>query len=149
MAVSGVSKAASTTLRSIHELRLFCNNGLRKTQSGLHESDDETLSYLQQLEQNTCAKCSLPIFCIDQVGERNSGMFIPSCKHLVCHSCLPQCLNQKKACMLCASGNVPPDLTNHIDTEVSTSAAEETALQYPSKLSALLHDIQMEPGHKW
>ncbi len=149
MAVSGVSKVASTTLQSIHELRLFCNNGPRKTQNGLRESDDETLSYLQQLEQNMCGKCSLPIYCIDPVGERNGGMFISPCKHLVCHSCLPQCLNKKKACQLCASGNAPPDLANYISTEVSTSAAEETAFQYPSKLLALLHDIQTEPGHKW
>lgn len=148
MAVSGASKVASTTLQSIHELRLFCNNGPRKTQHGQHGSDDEVLSYLQQLEQNMCAKCSLSIYCIDQVGEKNGGVFIWPCKHLVCHSCRPQCL-KKKACLLCESGNAPPDLTNHIGTEAPNVVVEETPVQYPSKLLALLQDIKMEPSHKW
>jgi SWI/SNF-related matrix-associated actin-dependent regulator of chromatin subfamily A3 len=148
MAVSGASKIASTTLQSIHELRLFCNNGPRKIQNGQHGSDDEILSYLQQLEQNICAKCSIPIYYIDQVGEKNGGIFIPPCKHLVCHSCQPQCL-KKKVCMLCESGHVPPDLTNHIGTEASNLVAEEAPVEYPSKLLALLRDIKMEPSHKW
>jgi SWI/SNF-related matrix-associated actin-dependent regulator of chromatin subfamily A3 len=148
MAVSGVLKVASTTLQSIHELRLFCNNGPKRMQNDVRESDDEVLSYLQQLDQNICAKCSMPIFCIDQAGDRNGGAFISPCKHLVCHSCWPQCLDKKKACVLCAAGNVPPDLSNHIDTS-ATLAPEETALQYPTKLLTLLHDIRSEPGHKW
>ncbi|KAH8708493.1 SNF2 family N-terminal domain-containing protein [Phaeosphaeriaceae sp. PMI808] len=148
MAVSGVIKVASTTLRSIHELRLFCNNGLKPAEREQRESDDEMLSYLQQLERNRCAKCSLPILCIDEKGDRNCGMFIHSCRHLVCHSCLPQCLNKEKACRLCASGHIPPDITNHISTEVSVPAAKEFPSQYPSKLLALLQDIQQEPRSK-
>lgn len=148
IAVSGVSKFASATLQSIHQLRLFCNNGLNKMQNHVHESDDEVLSYLQQLEQNKCAKCSQLIFCIDHAGGGNSGVFLSSCKHLVCHSCWPQCLDKKKTCQLCVAGNIPPDLSDHIDTSASRVVAE-TEFQYPSKLLALLHDIQAEPGHKW
>jgi SWI/SNF-related matrix-associated actin-dependent regulator of chromatin subfamily A3 len=146
MAVSGVVKVA--TLQSIHQLRLFCNNGPKSIQSDVRESDDEALSYLQQLDQNMCAKCSLPIFYIDQAGDGNGGVFISSCKHLVCHSCWPQCLDKKKTCQLCVEGKVPPDLSNHIDTS-ATLAPAETTFQYPSKLLALLHDIQAEPEHKW
>jgi SWI/SNF-related matrix-associated actin-dependent regulator of chromatin subfamily A3 len=156
MAVSGVlKKYTSTTLQSIHELRLFCNNGPKRTQSNVGESDDEALSYLQQLDENICAKCTLPIFCIGnagdrnaQTGDRNGGVFISPCKHLVCQSCWPQCLDKKKACILCAQGNAPPDLSNHIDTSAAV-VSEQTTFQYPTKLLQLLHDIQSEPGHKW
>ncbi|KAJ5020759.1 SNF2 family N-terminal domain-containing protein [Bipolaris maydis] len=41
MAVSSNGRYASTTIQSIHELRLFCNNGLRGTQDELHGSDDD------------------------------------------------------------------------------------------------------------
>jgi SWI/SNF-related matrix-associated actin-dependent regulator of chromatin subfamily A3 len=146
MAVSGVLKVNSTTLQSIHELRLFCNNGPRRTRG---ESDDEALSYLTQLEQNQCAKCSLPIYYIDQVGDKNSGVFITPCKHLVCHSCLPQTLDKKRVCMLCASRKDRPDLANHIRPVTTDSVEEGTPFQYPSKLLALVRDIQMEPRNKW
>jgi SWI/SNF-related matrix-associated actin-dependent regulator of chromatin subfamily A3 len=151
MAVSGNGKYASTTLQSIHELRLFCNNGPRRTQNGLHGSDDEMLSYLLQLEENVCAKCSVSIFCIDQVGGRDGGMFIQPCKHLVCHSCWPQYVEKRrgKNCLLCASGHPPPDLATHINTGELSSATNGAALPYPSKLLALLDDIKHAPRNKW
>lgn len=151
IAVSGNGKYASTTLQSIHELRLFCNNGSRRTQNGLHGSDDEMLSYLLQLEDNVCAKCSISIFCIDQVEGRDGGMFIQPCKHLVCHSCWSQCVDKKrgKNCLLCASGHSPPDLATHISTGELSRAADEAALPYPSKLLALLDDIRQAPRNKW
>ncbi|KAH7396911.1 hypothetical protein DE146DRAFT_658138 [Phaeosphaeria sp. MPI-PUGE-AT-0046c] len=58
------------------------------------------VSYLQQLEQNVCAMCSLPIFGIDQNEHKNCGTFIHPCKHLVCHSCLLQHAQKEKACRL-------------------------------------------------
>ena len=152
MAVSGFTNVASTTLQSIHELRLFCNNGPRRTQKDLYESEDERLSYLQQLDQNVCANCSLPIFWIDQRGDGNGGTFIPSCKHLVCHSCFPQCFNKQRVCLLCSSGNVPPDLPISVGTFGLTNgpipASEGHTFEYPSKLVALLQDLQMEPRCK-
>lgn len=148
-AVSGFSKVASTTLRSIHELRLFCNNGLKPTEWQQREADDELLSYLQQLEQNKCAKCPSRILCIDQNGDKNCGMFIQPCKHLVCHNCLSQCLDKKKTCRLCASGEAPPDTTTHMSTEVRGMITTESRPQYPSKLVMLLQDIQRQPRTKW
>lgn len=151
IAVSVNGKFASTTLQSIHELRLFCNNGPRKTQNELHESDDETLSYLLQLEENVCAKCSISIYCIDQVDGRDGGMFIHPCRHLVCHSCWPQCVDKKKAkhCLLCAQGRCPPDLTTRISTGDLSCAATGAMPPYPSKLLALLNDIKRAPRNKW
>lgn len=152
MAVSGVmGKVLSTTVQSIHELRLFCNNGPKLIQSKPGSSDEETWSYLQQLEQNElgCSNCSQLITCIDQVGDKDSGVLIPSCKHLVCRSCLPQCLNKKKVCLLCAAGKSPPDFANHIETRFSTSAVDDPGFVFPSKLQALLDDIRREPQVKW
>jgi len=150
MAVSGVrGKVVSTTLQSIHELRLFCNNGPKKMQNELQASEEEVLSYLQQLGQNECSNCTQPINCIDKFGEQEGGVLISSCKHLVCRSCLPQCLDKRKNCRLCASGKSPPEFANHIGADAPVLAVEEIPDEYPSKLLALLDDIQREPQHKW
>ncbi|PVH75486.1 hypothetical protein DL98DRAFT_644012, partial [Cadophora sp. DSE1049] len=83
MAVSGqTSKVSATALHSIHELRLFCNNGLRTTGGEGVETDDELLSDLLQREMNTCANCSGPIFSIEG-GNSFGGTFISTCKHLL------------------------------------------------------------------
>ncbi|CAN9259912.1 unnamed protein product [Alternaria alternata] len=74
MAVSGNGRYASTTLQSIHELRLFCNNGPRRRQDQTHDSDDEILSYLLQLEENACVNCGISIFCIDKEEGRNRAL---------------------------------------------------------------------------
>ncbi|CAN9168278.1 unnamed protein product [Alternaria alternata] len=71
MAVSGNGKFASTTLQSIHKLRIFCNNGPRGTRDELVESDDEMLSYLVQLGENVCAKCTNGVLSIDKVEGRD------------------------------------------------------------------------------
>ena len=151
MAVSGNGRYASTTLQSIHELRLFCNNGPRRRQDQTHDSDDEMLSYLLQLEENACVNCGISIFCIDKEEGRNRGMFIRPCRHLVCHSCWPQCLEKRKEtrCLLCVKGYATPDFTTHISTEMLPVAANEAPLPYPSKLLALLDDIRQAPRDKW
>jgi hypothetical protein len=78
-------------------------------------------------------------------------MFIQPCKHLVCHSCWPQCVDKKrgKHCLLCASGDSPQDLATHISTEEPSCAANGATLPYPSKLLALLDDIKRAPRNKW
>ncbi|EMD91847.1 hypothetical protein COCC4DRAFT_144809 [Bipolaris maydis ATCC 48331] len=150
MAVSSNGRYASTTIQSIHELRLFCNNGLRGTQDELHGSDDERLSYLLHLERNACANCGISIFCIDTEEGRDRGMFIRPCSHLVCHSCWPRCLEKRQGtrCLLCAKGHAPPDFTTHISTTGLPNAANKVALPYPSKLLALLDDIKQSLGEK-
>lgn len=150
IAISRYGRYASTTLQSIHELRLFCNNSPRRTQNGLHGSDSKMLSHLLQLEENVCAKCSISIFSIDQVEGRDSGIFIQPCKHLVCHSCWPQCVEKKKGkhCLLCISGHSPPDLTTYISTRGLSCVVKEAQLPYPSKLLALLNNIKFAPRGK-
>lgn len=151
MAVSGNGKYASTTLQSIHKLRLFCNNGPRGAQDELIESDDEMLSYLVQLGENACAKCTNGVLSIDKVEGRDRGKFIQPCRHLVCHSCWPQCVGKGKGthCLLCVSGHSPPDFATHIETQRLSSGANGASLPYPSKLLALLDDIKGAPRNKW
>ena len=151
MTASGKGRHVSTALQFIHELRLFCNNGPRKTQDTSHGSDDEILSHLVQLEENVCASCSISIFCIDRVEGRDGGLFIHPCGHLVCHSCWPQCVEKKKEdhCRLCANGHAPTDLAVHSNTDNPAFAAEAAAETYPSKLLALLKDIKHVSGEKW
>ncbi|CAI6290343.1 unnamed protein product [Periconia digitata] len=145
MSVSGVR--ASTTLQSIHELRLFCNNGPRRTCKEVRDSD-ERLSYLEQLEQNMCAKCSLPIFCIDPMGGKNTGMFLSPCNHLVCQGCLSHCLSKKKSCLLCEAESPPPIFGTPTDSPMVTSSVPQDSFEYPSKLLTLLRDIKMLPSQR-
>lgn len=151
MAVSGNDKFASTTLQSIHKLRIFCNNGPRGTRDELIESDDEMLSYLVQLGENVCAKCTNSVLSIDKVEGRDRGKFIQPCRHLVCHSCWPQCVGKGNGthCLLCASGHSPPDFATHIETQGLSSEMSEALLPHPSKLLALLDDIKGAPRNKW
>jgi hypothetical protein len=85
------------------------------------------------------------------VDGRDRGRFIQPCKHLVCHSCWPQCVEKRKGshCLLCARGHSPPDFTSHARTKELSSAANEVAPSYPSKLIALLDDIKQAPENKW
>jgi hypothetical protein len=77
-------------------LRLFCKNGPRRSGREHVGTDDELLSDLQQYHMNICVHCSRSIFSIDQNRDSYGGTFISSCKHLVCHSCLPQCYKRKR-----------------------------------------------------
>jgi SWI/SNF-related matrix-associated actin-dependent regulator of chromatin subfamily A3 len=155
MAVSGQrSKVSATVLHCIHELRLFCNNGQRRTGREHVETDDELLSDLQQHSLNNCANCSGPIFSIDQTGGSYGGTFISSCKHLVCHSCLPQCCKRKGDCVLCSRGDVPRRPSYDSIPALYCAGGNGDLLErlpeeYPSKLLALLKDLQAEPTSKW
>jgi SNF2 family DNA or RNA helicase len=155
MAVSGrKSKISATVLHSIHELRLFCNNGPRISGNTSLESDDELLSHLQQQDMNFCANCRGSIFSIDQIEDTHGGTFISSCKHLVCHSCLPQFYQRGKRCKLCLGGDVPISPFNdsmlvlHPTVERDISISEAPAEEYPSKLQALLSDLRKNTSNK-
>lgn len=157
MAVSGRrSKVSATVLHSIHELRLFCNNGPRRATREALDSDDELLSILQQHDASVCARCGGPIYSIDQnSGDANVGIFIAACKHLVCHSCLPHCYASKHKCMLCAEGHVPMRPSEESCLPLSRGdryedlSEQPTEEEFPSKLIALLGDLQKDQGNKW
>ncbi|KAL2064450.1 hypothetical protein VTL71DRAFT_4944 [Oculimacula yallundae] len=157
MAVSGrKSKVSAIVLHSIHELRLFCNNGLRTTTRDNLDSDDELFSMLQQYGASVCSKCGGQVFSIDQsTGDANSdiGTFLTTCKHLVCHSCLPQCFKPEQGCLLCASGDKPKSLFDDSVIDLyreikSTNVVDSPVKEYPSKLLALLAALRMDPGNK-
>jgi SWI/SNF-related matrix-associated actin-dependent regulator of chromatin subfamily A3 len=149
MAVSGHrSRVSATVLHSIHELRLFCNNGLRKAGTGILESDDELFSLLQLHDMNLCAHCAVCIFSIDEVS---GGIFIANCKHLVCHGCYPHCYTLKKACLLCRKGHAPvrPSDDSMLALPPGSAYSQQPVTEFPSKLLALRRDLQSDMGIKW
>ncbi|PQE26465.1 hypothetical protein CJF30_00001209 [Rutstroemia sp. NJR-2017a BBW] len=124
MAVSGHrSKVSATVLHSIHELRLFCNNGLRKADTEILESDDELFSLIQSHEMNLCAHCAVCIFSID---EASGGIFIANC------------------CLLCRKGHAPVRPSDDRSTY-----SQQPVTEFPSKLLALQRDLQNDMGSKW
>lgn len=148
MAVSGRrSKVSATVLHSIHELRLFCNNGPRKAAMGIPESDDELFSLLQLRDMNLCAHCSVPIFSID---EASGGMFMANCKHLVCHGCHSQCYTSRKGCLLCYGGHAPvrPSEDSMLALHLESTYSEKPAAEFPTKLLALRRDLQNDMESK-
>jgi len=149
MAVSGRrSNVSATILHSIHELRLFCNNGPRKAAAEVPESDDELFSFLQLRDMNLCALCAMPIFSID---EESGGIFVANCKHLVCHGCHPQCYTSRKGCLLCYGGHAPlrPSEDSMLALHPESTYSEQLAAEFPSKLLALQRDLQNDMGNKW
>lgn len=149
IAVSGRrSKVSATVLHSIHELRLFCNNGLRTAREA-PQSDDELLTTYRQYDENNCARCGDSIYVIDQSGsDFNAGIFIATCKHLVCHSCYPHCFTSVEGCALCLGGDRPP--WPAIENELHPyNMYEQPSEEFPSKLQALLRDLQADPTSKW
>ncbi|KAI1113984.1 SNF2 family N-terminal domain-containing protein [Nemania sp. NC0429] len=161
MAVSrrGNSNVNSAFLESLLKLRLFCNNGrtnavLELGPKGLPLDPDEALIYLQQQAQNICAYCSGTIYLISELGE-DGGIFISSCCHLVCHSCLLNHRAQKQRCPICVAENGSVLQANMLPASVeigsgrsSRPGSSRPVGPYPSKLLALLSDIRENHTHK-
>ncbi|KAI1205005.1 SNF2 family N-terminal domain-containing protein [Annulohypoxylon truncatum] len=162
MAVSrrGKSNINSVFLESILKLRLFCNNGrtdavLRAGPTGLPVNPDEALIYLQQHDQDICAYCSGTIYFINEEAETDGGIFISSCHHLICHNCIPHHRAMKQHCPTCTTNNESISQTILPLSSVHTGPVicdENNKVrrtdQYPSKLLALLSDIQKNSAHK-
>jgi SWI/SNF-related matrix-associated actin-dependent regulator of chromatin subfamily A3 len=164
MAVSGHAKgklSSSIFLEALHELRLFCNNGRKQSNSvaaGLPADKDEALSLLQQHDRNVCAYCSGIIYSINVSKDADGGMFISSsCSHLVCRSCLPGHTTKRGVCKFCEAGDQAIAFGPISDTEQQPQQQESSwivnealrpLLQYPSKLRAFLSDIKENLNHK-
>jgi SNF2 family DNA or RNA helicase len=158
MAVSGRRKGRvnSTVLEALLKLRLFCNNGkdlddLHSSTLGLPEDPDEALSYLQQQDQNICAYCKGTIYSLSQCVDDESGSIIGKCAHLLCQTCLPQHRAQKRECPTCAEDIMQGFAT--MDKPVSETPSQgvekdREQRRYPSKLLALLSDLQKDLGNK-
>ncbi|KAL7894024.1 SNF2 family N-terminal domain-containing protein [Trichoderma sp. TUCIM 5745] len=164
MAVSGhrKNKTHSAVLESLLKLRLFCNHGsssavLLPGPTGLPEDPDEALTFLQQCNENTCCHCDGIIYSISNAADADGGIFMPSCRHLVCRSCMPHHRPQKKRCPACAAGNEPTSLAtcilepNKVQLPPNRRLGNNDALelgQYPTKLLELLSDVRQSVNHK-
>jgi hypothetical protein len=155
MAVSGRrnGKINSTVLESLFALRLFCNNGQAVT--GVPVDSDEALSYLEQLDQNTCGYCSGTIYLISDTPDTDGGIIISGCRHLVCRSCIPHHLSRQSKCPSCDSGNLQSDMPmplfggSHEDRSQNPRRSMSLTKQYPTKLLALLGEISQNSAQKW
>ncbi|GAW19058.1 hypothetical protein ANO14919_085420 [Xylariales sp. No.14919] len=157
----GNGNVSSAFLESLLKLRLFCNNGrsnaiLELGPNGLPADPDEALIYLEQEGQNTCVYCQGTIYFINEKSKTDGGIFISSCCHLVCHTCLPNHRTQKQRCPGCApasgpvsQGTLPQRGTSIVSTRCEIKANSKLmAGPYPSKLQALLSDIRQNYTHK-
>ncbi|KAH7308435.1 SNF2 family N-terminal domain-containing protein [Stachybotrys elegans] len=168
MAVSGRGKGQlkSAMLESLLKVRLFCNNGraaavLPPGPKVLPEDPDELLAYLQQRDENFCAHCDGVVYFISNTAETDGGMFLPSCRHLVCHSCSEH-MNIGKGGNSTRKGNCPLCAPEKQSTSLAVIASSDTGIprgsfedrsaaqprQYPSKLLKLLSDISGDRDHK-
>lgn len=155
MAVSGRrnGKVNSAVLESLLSLRLFCNNG--KAAASIPLDSDEALSYLEQLDKNVCIYCSSTIFWLSDTPDTDGGIFLAGCRHLVCHSCIPDHRSRQNKCPCCDSDHAQSDwpiplLDNskyhHPQTRIGATPRMK---QYPTKLLALLSEISQNPAQKW
>ncbi|VBB81747.1 Putative protein of unknown function [Podospora comata] len=145
----GRGKLNSTVLESLLKLRLFCNNGIPKRESGtaspMPQMDmDEVLSYLQQNNEADCSFCFRQVYSINDRPDTDGGLLLPDCLHLVCRTCMPQYHAAGSQCPLHPVGQVQHSLPlgnpSHTTPKMPT--------QYPSKLLALLKDISMHLSQK-
>ncbi|CAI7677058.1 unnamed protein product [Penicillium palitans] len=154
MAVSGRrnGKVNSAVLESLLSLRLFCNNG--KAAASIPLDSDEALSYLEQQDKNVCIYCSSTIFWLSDTPDTDGGIFLAGCRHLVCHSCIPDHRSRQNKCPCCDSDHVQSDwpiplLDNskyhHPQTRIGATPRMK---QYPTKLLALLSEISQNPAQK-
>jgi SWI/SNF-related matrix-associated actin-dependent regulator of chromatin subfamily A3 len=162
MAVSGYkrSKINSAILRSLLALRLFCNNGRiddeGKTQnSNIGLDTDETLTYLQQSEEDVCVYCHGKVYSIDDEIGGDGGIFMSRCSHVVCRYCKLTPLAEDSDCPFCARGDdlIPPGGINQVNGQAQfreRSSTDEALSpdQYPSKLLTLLADIRRDSAYK-
>ena len=164
MAVSrrAKSKLSSIVLRSILGLRIFCNNGEDTSvacagPNGVPTDPDEALTYLQQENNDCCVYCSGIVYSISNHSDTDSGLIIPRCSHLVCRGCIAQFHSKRRECPRCAldkpnrrslqsGAGSPTSLVVSQGNQPSPRTAAPNG--YPSKLLALLRDIQNDmSGH--
>jgi hypothetical protein len=153
VAVSGHGRAKlnSTVLKSLLELRLFCNNGSLGRNAGAASSGnemdmDEILSYLQQKNEGDCAYCVRPIYSISDASDTDGGLLVSGCLHLVCRSCLPRYHAEGGQCPLHKVGQVQDSIRPI--TDLTQGVAPQALTRYPTKLLAFLDDISKQLSQK-
>lgn len=123
----------NTILTALLKLRIFCNNGLSTTDDTKEPEDfvhslhsDEVISLLQQSGEATCATCGTDMDAFDQIGARElTKQTELSRLRLKCQDCTKE--------------------ASAVETDPADRLLEPTPggkTVYPSKLKALLADIQ-------
>ena len=156
LAVSGhnTKETHQNVIEALLRLRLFCNNGSteeRDEPSPLLREPEEILSILQQSGEALCKYCSCDVLSIGGLGSADL-VHLTECCRLVCGECRMQFqhdlknaqANSKNSCPFCPDRhNVDSLLPKEMEDCVTIAAA--TREIYPSKLMALLEDIQRNP----
>lgn len=154
MAVSmrGNMKHNTAVLQSLLRLRLFCNNGRpdfvqAASNKGTPTDPYELLTYLQQTDNAICVYCHRNIYSIhdNQKIESDGGIQVQGCTHLVCSGCVPKHCAAKLRCISCSTQgqeDAVNDLTIPSQQRITTQLGSDTDTVYPTKLRALLQDLQ-------
>ncbi|KAK7943142.1 uncharacterized protein PG986_012255, partial [Apiospora aurea] len=156
--VSGHSTKRGSTakVQSFLKLRLFCNNGLPPDCMSCDElGPDETLTYLQQIDEAVCVYCDSTIFTINDLPGTDGGRILSGCSHLACSDCYAHRHPREANCPKCTQ-----NMNQHI---LETAPFEETqqreigespvrpsipTQRYPTKLLAFVGDIEQQRTHK-
>ncbi len=121
---------------------------------GIPLDADEMISYLQQHDEAYCGYCLSEIFNISNEASMDCGLLLRECYHVICSGCIPRHRAQKERCPRCAEGedqDISISETNLAPESKSTSLSSIPTNQkhYPSKLLALLADIEDRVADKW
>jgi SWI/SNF-related matrix-associated actin-dependent regulator of chromatin subfamily A3 len=143
-------------IEALLRLRLYCNNGLSPEKGSPSSSSldsEDVLGFLQQNGEVVCKYCSCDILSLDAVGNPDF-VHMTECRLLICCECISQYQEELKRCrkngeQLCPFCSGKHCMDNLFRKE-SKVREEELAVGkvYPSKLLALLDDIQMNPLHE-
>ena len=142
----GNKSSRMKVMEALLRLRMFCNNGLEESHYDSfftnHSKPDEILSLLQQSEEAMCAFCSCDVLTINGPEDSDSG-YLTRCFRVLCHGCslkYQQTFGQANTstCRLCEKDHGIAGLTID-DPSVATS---NTLSRYPSKVEALVRDIE-------
>jgi SWI/SNF-related matrix-associated actin-dependent regulator of chromatin subfamily A3 len=155
LAVSGhnTKETHQSVIEALLRLRLFCNNGSTEESdkpSSFSRDTDEALSMLQQSGEAVCKYCSCDVLSMGG-SDGPELVHLTKCCRLVCGECRIQYQHDlknaqasgKNSCPFCSDEHgVNNLLPKEMGDRTTTTAARKV---YPSKLMALLEDVQRNP----
>ncbi|KAK8015050.1 hypothetical protein PG990_008346, partial [Apiospora arundinis] len=159
MGVSGHSSKRGSTakVQSFLKLRLFCNNGMLLDGTSSQGLDpDETLTYLQQIDQAVCVYCDSTVYTIDNIPGTDGGHMLSNCSHLACRDCYNHRHSRNANCPKCSTSQEQTSLeTVHLEGCIQAKETRDAPLQpflqaekYPTKLLTFITDISQQRTHK-
>lgn len=159
MGVSGHSSKRGSTakVQSFLKLRLFCNNGMLLDGTSSQGLDpDETLTYLQQIDQAVCVYCDSTIYTINDIPGTDGGHMLSNCSHLACRDCYIHRHSRDANCPKCSTSQDQTSLeTVHLEGCIQAKETRDAPLQpllqtekYPTKLLTFITDISQQRTHK-